>query len=634
MSRLRYASEWDSSGYATAARRCLYALSLLPIDLSWQSLVDAGPLGRMPSGSALDAPVALRAMRRPARRDDTLVIHCPPRSWNHIANHPRPSHVIGHTVWEADRVPRLWVEQMDDVDEFWVPTEWNRRAFTDAFRRPVHVVPHVLEFQPVVPPPIEIPADHRVVAIVSAWDWRKRPGETLRAALTAFDGRRDVTIVMKTGRWTTGWPGTPTDPRIHAAEIVADFPNGPEVIVVVDDWSDGEVLGLLERAQCVFSLTASEGWGLGAFDAAGVGTPVVITGHGGQLEWLGDDHPGLVPFRMVDVDHPDTSLFEPGMQWAEADVDAAVDLLRSVVDSEDSRVLARASTLRDELHEKFSASSVARLLVDVLPDAVMDVAMARLGNPTPVSSAGVGSLLVLTPVKNAAHHAGAWADRVLSMRGSCDRMEVAVLVGDSDDGSVAAFAKAMERLAEEGIAVSLIEHDYGFRIPDGVPRWAPEYQFERRVILAKSRNRLLFAALRDHDWVLWLDADVVSFEPGIVETMISSGADLVQPHCVREPGGVTFDLNAWTDFGEYHLDDYRGHDAVELHAVGGTMLLVRGDCHREGLIWPAHPYGVVDERSADENGLGDIGLVAGSMGYTCVGLPDVDFVCGRPIIRE
>ena len=105
MSRLRYASEWDSSGYATAARRCLYALSLLPIDLSWQSLVDAGPLGRMPSGAALDAPVALRAMRRPARRDDTLVIHCPPRSWNHIANHPRPSHVIGHTVWEADRVP-------------------------------------------------------------------------------------------------------------------------------------------------------------------------------------------------------------------------------------------------------------------------------------------------------------------------------------------------------------------------------------------------------------------------------------------------------------------------------------------------------------------------------------------------
>ena len=383
MSRLRYASEWDSSGYATAARRCLYALSLLPLDLSWQPLADAGPDGRIPSNVAIGAPDALRAMRTPAQPGDSLVIHCPPRSWRLIAEHQQAGHVIGHTVWETERIPQLWLDEMDVVDEFWVPTEWNRRIFSEAFKRPVHVVPHVLEFQPSRPAPIDIDADQEVVAIVSAWDWRKRPDVTLRTALRAFDGRRDVTIVVKTGHWATGWPGTRTDPRGPVAEILADFPNGPRVVLVVDDWSDGEMLGLLERADCVFSLTSAEGWGLGAFDAVGVGTPVVITGHGGQVEWLGADYPGLVPFRMVEVDHPDTTLFEPGMEWAEADVDAAIDLLRGVVDGTDTKIAAHVTTLREDLQHRYNAQAVAEILIDVLPDPLIDAAFSRLTSASP-----------------------------------------------------------------------------------------------------------------------------------------------------------------------------------------------------------------------------------------------------------
>lgn len=631
MSRLRYASEWDSAGYATAARRCLYALSLLPIDLSWQPLSDAGPNGRMPSPVATDAPVALRAMRRPASSTDSLVIHCPPRSWRHIANHPRAAHIIGHTVWETDRVPRLWRREMDDVDEFWVPTEWNRRAFAEAFRRPVHVVPHVLEFQPSVAPPIDLASDQRVVAIVSAWDWRKRPDRTLRTALRAFDGRDDVTVVVKTGKWTTGWPGTPVDPRIPIADIVRDFPNGPQVVVSIDDWSDGEVLGLLERANCVFSLTAAEGWGLGAFDAVGVGTPVVITGHGGQLEWLGNDYPGLVPYRMVDVDHPDSTLFESDMQWADAEVDAAIDLLRDAIGGTNARLIERTSLLREELHTTYSAPAIAQLLVDVLPDLVMDAALARVARPAPASSVSTGSLLVLTPVKNAARHADAWADRVLSLRGSCDHLEAAVLVSDSDDDSLDAFRSAARRLDDAGVKTTVIERDYDFRMPPDIPRWAQDFQFERRRVLAKSRNHLLFSALRDHDWVLWLDADVVAFDADIVSTMRATGGDVVQPHCVLEPGGSTFDQNGWTDLGAYHLDDYRGHEVVELHAVGGTMLLVRADCHRDGLVFPSYPYGIADERSLTSSPAEGFGLSASAMGYRCIGMPDVAVACDSSV---
>ncbi len=116
-------------------------------------------------------------------------------------------------------------------------------------------------------------------------------------------------------------------------------------------------------------------------------------------------------------------------------------------------------------------------------------------------------------------------------------------------------------------------------------------QRERRSVLAKSRNHLLFRALGDEDWVLWLDVDVVEYPPGIIERLLETGKDIVQPNCVREYGGESFDLNAWRDRGRLHLHDLRGEgDVVRLDSVGGTMLLVRADVHREGLVFPPYPY--------------------------------------------
>ena len=40
-------------------------------------------------------------------------------------------------------------------------------------------------------------------------------------------------------------------------------------------------------------------------------------------------------------------------------------------------------------------------------------------------------------------------------------------------------------------------------------------------MLARARNHLLFAALDDEDWVLWLDVDVVD-SPDILERLMQS----------------------------------------------------------------------------------------------------------------
>ena len=365
---LRYASELGTSGYAVAAQRCLRALQAAGVDLAWQPLVDAGLDGRVvaPAGTAI--PPTLAGLCRDRRDDETLVLHSVPRGWRHVVAELRPAHVIGHAAWEADRLSARWTAEMAGADELWVPTEWNRQAFADALGVPVHVVPHAVTTVMPEAPPCDLPEGDFVVAMVSAWEWRKRPDLTIAAFARAFRKDDPVVLVVKATPFPTAWPwGQRVATVAHIAEVLRPYPDHGRVLIDTGDWSEGQVLGLLRRADCFLSLTAAEGWGLGAFDAACLGTPVLITGHGGQLEWLGDDHPGLLPFRTVPADHPDPALFEPGMTWAEADVRAAAEHLRAVLRGELHGLAAATARLATELPERFSPAAVGARAASLLP---------------------------------------------------------------------------------------------------------------------------------------------------------------------------------------------------------------------------------------------------------------------------
>lgn len=56
-------------------------------------------------------------------------------------------------------------------------------------------------------------------------------------------------------------------------------------------------------------------------------------------------------------------------------------------------------------------------------------------------------------------------------------------------------------------------------------------------VLAKSRNWLLSKALRDEDWVLWVDADLKGYPADVIDSLLSANKSVVVPNCVMEPGG-------------------------------------------------------------------------------------------------
>jgi hypothetical protein len=249
------------------------------------------------------------------------------------------------------------------------------------------------------------------------------------------------------------------------------------------------------------------------------------------------------------------------------------------------------------------------------------------------------TVLILTPVKDASRDARGYFSLLSRLSYPAHLLSLGILEGDSRDNTYDVFRRHCERYKWRFRKIRLCRKHFGFHIPAGMPRWEPSIQLQRRSILARSRNHLLFRALSDEMWVLWLDVDVIEYPPDIIERLLSYGKDILHPHCVKQYGGPSFDLNAWRDQGRLCMHDLRSEGEIApIDAVGGTMLLVRADCHRDGLVFPPFAYGkrnsrirprgtspVVpgDEGEVETEGLG---MLAADMNLQCWGLPNLEVI--------
>jgi hypothetical protein len=237
-------------------------------------------------------------------------------------------------------------------------------------------------------------------------------------------------------------------------------------------------------------------------------------------------------------------------------------------------------------------------------------------------------VLVLTPVKDAAEHLDGYCAQLATLTYPRQLLSLGLLESDSQDGTFEQLERRLPALRAQFRRVGLWKKDYGYHLPRGRHRGTESLQAVRRAVLARGRNQLLFRALDDEEWVLWLDVDVIEYPPDLVQRLLATGKDLVQPHCVLDYGGRTFDANGWRDHGRLHLDDLRGEgELVELDAVGGTVLLVRADVHREGLVFPTFPYGLRNPRARDGRGeleTEGLGIMARDMGYAAWGMPHLE----------
>jgi hypothetical protein len=225
------------------------------------------------------------------------------------------------------------------------------------------------------------------------------------------------------------------------------------------------------------------------------------------------------------------------------------------------------------------------------------------------------TVLILTPVKNATGFLDTYFAGLDRLTYPASSTSLGFLESDSDDATYDRICDRLEPLRTRYASVQIWQKNFDFRIPRALPRWTEAFQIPRRKVLAKARNQLLFRALKDQNWVLWLDVDVIDYPPDLIERMIATGRDIVHPHCVERYGGPTFDLNAWRDHGRVHMDDLRGGpDLVRLDTVGGTVAARARRCPprwtdlsllslRGGKSGSASPRSIANQRRTGDGGV-------------------------------
>jgi len=384
---LRYLAEDARSGYGDAADRLVRALrgAGVPIEYrGWNG--DATP------------PQPVRHSRDPhprarAPRDAPTIVHLVPEHYPHVAAALPDSPLVAHTVWETDRIPEHWPGLLRGFEQVVVPTTWNQAVFeASGIAAPVVVVPHVA-CDPTPGDrgaPLELPDDVTVFYTIARWDERKAPAAVIQAFLEAFTADDPVALVVKTTPHVqypppTGW-ATPSrllgTTLLEIARITSRYPRPPLVRVEVDDWTPDRVAGLHHRGDCYVSLSHGEGWGLGAFDAAAYGNPVVITGWGGPLAYLDPDAAFLVEYDLEPVQHHAPEFYGPRQRWAVPRLEHGVALLREVAASP-TTARRRAAPLQTAVREGFAPARVAEQFLTAVPAAAPDPGRASAPRARP-----------------------------------------------------------------------------------------------------------------------------------------------------------------------------------------------------------------------------------------------------------
>jgi len=375
MPGIKFVSIHEPNGYGEAARRYIAGLAAAGVPLTWTPMVRgrAWGLGYEPyEGTASDSP--LGALCNRPLDYDTVIVHTVPEYFPAWRSREAGKRIVGLTVWETDRPPAHWPALLNAMDLLLVPCEWNR----DVFRRHgvttrIEVVPHAAP-SGAIPPAggrqrfAVRPGDFCFYTI-NAWTTRKALWATIEAFLDAFTADDPVVLVVKTSpedftrrRWLRLGPGT----RRAVGRILARYERPARVVLITETLGDPELLALHAAGDCYVSLTRGEGWGLGAFDAATFGRPVIMTGYGGQLDWLKAESAYLVRHTLVPVDDPRArASYSPDQRWAEADRGHASRLMREVHDCREAAA-ARGMALQRHVHARFGQAAVAERLLGAL----------------------------------------------------------------------------------------------------------------------------------------------------------------------------------------------------------------------------------------------------------------------------
>jgi hypothetical protein len=162
-------------------------------------------------------------------------------------------------------------------------------------------------------------------------------------------------------------------------------------------------------------------------------------------------------------------------------------------------------------------------------------------------------VLILTPLRDASYFLPTYFDLLSLLTYPHDLIDLAFLIGDTTDDTVAALAMEVERVQNNPEvafrSAMIVEKDFGIKLEQNsvTDRHGFAVQGPRRKAMGRARNYLLATALKpEHSWVYWRDVDIVDSPPEIIEDFVAHDRDILVPniwfHRYQKENGKMVDI--------------------------------------------------------------------------------------------
>lgn len=324
-----------TSGYASAAKGYLADYVLRAIPVSWTPLCfDNSSNDRRYYVDALAESV----IEREYTSYNRVIVHSTPDIWsNYIKEYSKIEDIIGYCTWETNKLPNEWVEYINLMPEVWVPSNFNKDCFFNSgVKSNIKVVPHIWHKQSLYKKSQivindycnnTIPDNKYTFYCIGELNFRKGITDLISTFNKLNDVYPNTQLILK-----IHYRDYTNTNRQHCISEVSKLTDklGKSIYLVLNNLTNDEVLALHSFGDCYVSLNKGEGFGLTIFDAFNYQKPVITTGYGGQIDFLGENYKGLVKYKIDKVSGMEkfSTNYSIDQEWGYPDLDHAYNLMK------------------------------------------------------------------------------------------------------------------------------------------------------------------------------------------------------------------------------------------------------------------------------------------------------------------
>jgi glycosyltransferase involved in cell wall biosynthesis len=295
----------------------------------------------------------------------TMPVHARPR---------RGRRNVNYTMFEADRIPPLWVERAPEHDLIVVPTESGYRAWADSGVPEDHLricplgVDAAFFAEPAEPLRALTPDGRELTSFrhrflnVAELRPRKNHLGLLRSWMRATTRDDDAVLILKLSVFDNlGFSDFQSDLRQMQRAYGLALEDAAPVVVVAGVFPDSTLRSLYATATHYVSMSRGEGWDQAMMEAAVAGLQLIAPRHTSYLSNLADTEVEWIPVSSQPVEFEGRLgrvdlVFFRGLHWWTPDEEAAAASIRAIIRGEaEPRITPRERIAREYTWERAAA---------------------------------------------------------------------------------------------------------------------------------------------------------------------------------------------------------------------------------------------------------------------------------------